>query len=503
MPKFQLRGYQEASVNLVRAELYKGHKKILLVLPTGAGKTHILGDVASKAILKGHKILALMHRRQLVDQMVDRFTDCEIESGKIMSGVEPELSCSCQVSTIQTYSRRIKLEEIQYNQFFINASVVFIDEAHHVLSKSYQKVLEHYEDKIVIGVTATPCLSSGVGMGEYFDTIVQPVSVSGLVDKGYLVPGEYYGPSAPDLSKVKTVMGDYEKKALSKKMNTPKLVGDVVGNWGRIAGGLQTMVFAVDVKHSKALVMEFERHGISAEHLDAYCDDETREATLNRFRNGDTRVICNVGLYTEGTDIPEIQCIDLARPTKSIGLHLQMVGRGARPYPGKEKFIVIDHGGNIERLGFYEDEIEWGLKGKKNAYKKKKVRKKEAHLFTCEMCSTIFSGKRCPMCFFEIKDWGRKIEAMDAELVALKATKKKYTTADKQKWFSMLKYYGDSKGYSPGWAAHKFREKMGVWPRGKVKDVPTTKPDNEVQGWITHGIIKYINSKKKQEAQAA
>ena len=505
MPEtFKLRKYQENAVSLVREKLKQKNRKVLLVLATGSGKTHILADIASKTVENGHRVLALMHRRQLVTQMVDRFADCDVDAGMIMSGMDNELSKPCQVGTIQTYSRRLNLCEIEDNQFFIDASVIFIDEAHHVLSKTYQNILKLYPDKIVIGVTATPCLSSGVGMGKYFDAIVQPVGISELMDDGFLVKGEYYGPSAPDLSKIKTVLGDYEKKALGKTMNTPKLVGDVVGNWAKIAGGLQTMVFAVDVKHSKALVEEFVRHDINAEHLDAYSDDDEREETINRFRNGDTQVICNVGLYTEGTDIPEIQCIDLARPTKSLGLHLQMIGRGARPYPEKDKFVVIDHGGNIERLGFYEDEINWGLSGKEVAHRKKKPRKKEAHLFTCEMCSTIFSGKRCPMCFYEIKDWGRKVEALDAELVNLKKKpQKKFTTDEKQKWFSMLRHYGDSRGYSQGWAAHKFREKMGVWPRGIVKDGPAVRPDNEVKGWIIHGIIRFAKSKKVQEARAA
>ena len=503
MPGFQLRDYQKNAVNLIREKLKQGHKKILLVLPTGAGKTHTIGDIAKRTINNGHKVLALMHRRQLVSQMVDRFVECGVTAGMVMSGIEPDLGNDCQVGTIQTYSRRLKIDQLEYNPFFINASVVFIDEAHHALSKTYQKVLELYSDKIVIGVTATPCLSSGVGMGQFFDAIIQPVGVAELMKDGYLVKGEYYGPSKPDLSKIKTVLGDYQKKALSKKMNTPKLVGDVVSNWAKIAGGLQTMVFAVDVKHSKALVNEFVRNGIVAEHLDAYSDDDMRLETIERFKNGDTQVICNVGLYTEGTDIPEIQCIDIARPTKSIGLHLQMIGRGARPYPGKEKFLVIDHGGNIERLGFYEDEIIWKLNGKKQSYYKKKPRKKEAHLFTCEMCSTIFSGRRCPMCFFEIKDWGRKVEAIEAELVGLRTKgKKSYTMAEKRKWYGMLEYERVMKKYAPGWTAHKYREKFGCWPRG-MNNVGPCQQNREFNNWLTYQRIKYAKSKKKQEEKAA
>ena len=234
-----------------------------------------------------------MHRRQLVTQTVERFYECGVEPGIIMSGEDCALGCMAQVGTCQTYGRRIQLADPKYNSWWIDASVVFVDEAHHALSKTYQRILKTYQDKIIIGVTATPVLGSGIGMGEFFDCIVQPVGVGELIKGGYLVPGVYYGPSAPDLSAIKTVAGDYDKKGLNNVMNQPKLVGDVVDNWIRLASDKKTMVFAVKVNHSKALTKEFIERGIAAEHLDAHAPDEKRESTLNRFRSGETQVICN------------------------------------------------------------------------------------------------------------------------------------------------------------------------------------------------------------------
>jgi len=494
-----LRDYQTKTVDSTRLSAKQGNKRILVVAPTGAGKSHIIGNIAVSAVEKGHKVLALMHRRQLVTQLAGFFRDAGIDPALIMSGEESELDKDVQVATCQTYLRRMKLHPIEENHWFIKASIIFIDEAHHVLSKTYQKILREYEDKIVIGVTATPILSSGIGMGTYFDSIVSEVGVQELIDQNYLVPAVYYGPSEPDLSKLKIIAGDYNKKQLNTVMNQPKLIGDVVENWLKLAGGLQTMVFAVKVDHSKGIRDEFIKHGINAEHLDAYASDEKREDVLRRFRSGDTQVLCNVGLYTEGTDIPEIECIVLARPTKSLGFHLQMVGRGARPFPGKKEFMVIDHGGNINRLGFYEDEIEWGLEGKELGYKKKIVRKKEKKIRTCKMCSFQHTGGTCPQCGYKIPDFGKLIEAEEAELVNLKKPAPA-SMEDKKRFYGMLEYLRRSKGYKQGWKAHKYKTKFKVWPRG-MDNVGPIPPDAKFQNWMTYQNIKYHKGKKKRETK--
>jgi len=489
-----LREYQEKTVEMVRDEIRKGNKRILIALPTGAGKTHVLSDIAKKAQTKENTVLALMHRRQLVTQMVDSFAENGIEADIIMAGIESRLESKIQVGTVQTYLRRLQLDAIEYNRFFINAVIVMIDEAHHALSKSYQQILKYYENKIIIGVTATPVLSSGIGMGTFFQAIICPVSVQGLVDDGYLVPSVCYGPSTPDLSKVKIVMGDYHKTELNKVMNQPKLIGDVVQNWLKLADNRQTMVFAVKVNHSKALCEEFNRMGIPAEHLDAHDIDEDRSDVLGRFRSEETKVLCNVGLYTEGTDIPEIRCIVLARPTKSLGFHLQMVGRGARPSPGKKDFMILDHGGNIERLGFYEEDVEWSLDGKNLGYKKKAEYKKEKKPFICEMCSCVHTGKRCPQCGFEVVGYGKKIEALEAELVELGKTKRpKATLEEKRRFLGMLDYERKKRGYKVGWANHKYKNYFGVWPRG-MDDVTPVQPDESFRNWMTYERIKWAKS---------
>lgn len=493
-----LRPYQEKAVDMIRRSVASGKKRILLVLPTGSGKSHILTAIASGCISKGNNVLSLVHRRQLVTQLTDHYTNAGLDTGIIMSGINSETEKPCQVASMLTYNRRLQLLDLENNRFFIDCPVVLIDEAHHVLSESYQRILKNYKNKIVIGVTATPCLSNGYGMGNYFDDLICPVTVKEMIDQGYLVPGWYFGPSAPDLNAIKTVAGDYEKKGLDGVMNTPKLVGEAVDNWVKYANGLRTMAFCVTVSHSKNVCKQYNDRGIKAEHLDAHHGDEEREAVLERFRNNETMVVCNVGLYTEGTDVKEIQCIQILCPTKSDGKYIQVLGRGARPNEDKEHFVVLDHGGCVDRLGLYEDYRLWSLDGKKPAISKKQKREKKQKLLTCDECTFKFTGSKCPQCGTAVKDYGKKMEALEAELVEINTKKRTGTPAEKLKWYRMLLYHARMKGIKDGWAYYKVKEKFGSFVRG-ANDVTPIEPDAEVARHIKYLNIKYIKGKQRQE----
>lgn len=496
----ELRGYQAELVDLARSEVAQGHRKVLLTLSTGGGKTFVMADIAQCAVEKGGQVLCLMHRRQLVDQMQARFQEYGLQAGIIMAGCEPDLTKPIQIATIQTYRRRIRLDSTGQHGCFVDTSVVMIDEAHRSLSQTYQHVLDLYPDQVIIGVTATPCLSSGVGMGEYYDALVAPIGIGDLIEQGHLVPPRYFAPSKPDLDQVKTVRGDFEGKGLDRVMNTTELIGDVYENWARIAGGLQTIVFAVNVKHSIALCREFQRNGVAAEHLDAHSKDEERERVLKDLFDKRLQVVFNVGLYTEGFDYPGAECIILARPTKSKGLYLQMAGRGLRTHPGKTACVIIDHGGCIDRLGFIDDPVVWSLDGKKLAWGSTPRQKPERTPMTCDMCWTVYTGPRCPTCGYEIEDYGKRIQAIQAELEEIRAEKgRKATMADKRRWWSMLEHQRRMKRYSPGWTAHKYKEKFGVWPRGVDDEFPMP-PDREVLNWIKHLAIKWRKDQQQRMA---
>lgn len=499
----KLREYQQRVLDAVKRSVVGGKKRILVVLPTGAGKTHVMASIAQGCINKDNRVLALMHRRGLVDQMIERFDECGIKSGCIMAGIDTDLQRQCQVASLWTFSRRVAIA----SHFRVDAQVLLIDEAHHTLNNTYKKVLPKYSDSLVIGFTATPTLSSGVGLGEYFDDLINVVPMQELLDKEYLVPGAYYGPSEPDLSSVPIKLGDYTKKGLDKKLNTPKIIGDVVQSYLQYGQDKTAMCFAINRKHALALSIEFNRNGVAAEYLDAHNSDEERQEVIDRLKAGDTRVVCQVALYTEGTDIPELECIIIARPTRSLGLHRQIIGRGARPNKGKYSFTVIDHGGNVLRLGYYEDEIDWKLNNKKcsNNNVSRKINKEKV-IHTCDFCKSLITGKICATCGNEIKSYGRKVEVLESELieygVPTKTKKiKRIPYSEKIDWFGMFEYHRRERGYKKGWTAHKFKEKFGKWPTGIVS--PPKPPTQEFKNWLKYLQIKRSKAAVKNKKESA
>jgi DNA repair protein RadD len=503
--EIQLRDYQLAIIQKTRRAVSLGKRHLLVVLPTGGGKTMVAGQISAGAVQRGNTVLFLVHRRELAFQARERFEAFGLgqEVGLIMASEDPDLNRPIQIASIQTYIRRLQLDDPEWNVWFHRASVVVVDEAHHAIAPSYKAVLDLYNGKaVILGLTATPCRSDGRGLGEMYEEIVSGARIADLTRDGYLVPMVYYAPHTPDLQKIKTVAGDYCQKELGAVMDKPKLVGDIFENWARIAPDRQTIIFATNVKHSRHIQNEFEHRGVAIEHLDANTPNDERAATLDRLRRGETQVITNVGILTEGFDYPGASCIVIARPTKSRGLYLQMAGRGVRTYPGKADCILIDHSGCVAEHGFIEEPVEWTLDGKKQAWKKTVRMKAEKTILTCEMCCAAFTGPRCPICGTEVRQYGKKIAALQADLVRIgKGPKQAATMEEKRRFFGMLEYHRTQKGYAPGWSAHKYREKFGVWPR-EMNDVPRIQADSGFRNWITHLQIKYAKRRTTEAIHA-
>jgi len=500
---FSLRPYQEEIVSATRDSVMAGNRRVLLVASTGAGKTAILFDISRKAVEKGGKVLLLVHRRGLAFQTAEKFEEYGIKPAILMSGVEPELDNPIQICSIWTYRNRLKLAPEEINKFYVNASLLLIDEAHRSLSPVFKEVLEKYKDKIVIGVTATPCLSSGAAMGSMYDSLVDVVPISKLIEEGHLVDCVYYGGSSADMTGAKVILGDWDKKELGKRSDTPELIGDVISNWFRIASDRSTLVFAVNRSHGKHLYTAFLKKGVAVEYLDSYSDDEERADVLRRLESGDVQMIVNVALFQEFLDAAIISCVVMARKTKSLGLWRQCIGRALRPYPGKKECLVIDHSDAVRTLGFISDDIEWTLDGKL-AYKKKKPKKKEKPPLECSECRKIFRGKTCPECGKEIENYGKKIEAIEAELQEItkgKTKKKEYTMAEKKLFFQMAEYHRRVKNYAKGWSSQIFRSKFSVWPN-KFKNAGPLEPDAGFRNYLKYKAIQYHKSQEKLDSSS-
>jgi superfamily II DNA or RNA helicase len=498
-----LRDYQEELVVAVRESVMAGNRRVLMVGSTGLGKTAILFDISRRAVEKGGKVLLLVHRRDLAFQTAKKFEEYGMRPGILMSGVDTDLDNPIQICSVWTYRNRLKLAPEDVNKFYINASLILLDECHKSLSPVFKEVMAKYNAKVAIGVTATPCLSSGAAMSAMYDDLVDVVPISRLIEEKYLVDCIYYGGSSPDMTGVKTVLGDWDKKELGKRSDTPELIGDIVKNWFRLASDRQTIVFAVNRKHGRHLCDSFLKKGVVAEYLDAHSTDEERADILRRFNSSEVQMIINVALFQEFLDSPIMSCVVMARKTKSLGLWRQCIGRGLRPHPesGKTECLVIDHGSGVRTLGMISDDIEWTLEGKKG-YKKKKQAKKEKPPLECSECRHIFKGKVCPQCGLEVKNYGKKIEAIEAELQEItkgKSKKPKPTMEEKKKFMQMAEYYRRKKGYQPGYAAHLFKSKYGVWPN-RFKDVSPIEPDRGFNNYLKHRAIAYH---KRQEKKAA
>jgi superfamily II DNA or RNA helicase len=503
-----LRPYQIDTIHKARKSIISGNKSIIIQANCGAGKTIMAASIIESALAKGNKVVFLVHLRQLAYQALERFTEFGMgdKVGIIMSGEMTHLSRPVQIISVQTYARRLEIEDPICVRWFREADIVIYDECHSSLAPTRKVILDMYkETSIIIGLSATPCRSDQRPLGKIYQDIVTCSSIKELTEQGFLVPIRYFGADQqPDLENIPIVAGDYNQKVLGTRVNKVKLVGGIIDNWLRIAENRSTVIFATNVKHSLHIKEQFLKVGISIEHIDAKTPPDEREEILNRFKSGETKIVTNVGVFSEGADFPWASCVVLARPTKSLARYIQMAGRGARPFPGKENLILICHSGAIEMHGFLDEKIEWTLEGKEKAFKKADREGKEKCLSQCRICKEIFSGTSvCPRCGTELQSFGKPIEAVDAELVELKARKKTnrdLTNTDKRRLMGMLTWMQYKRGWKPGRTAHIYREITSVWPN-KYKDAEPIEPCGELQNLIKYAIIKSAKRYQKEIAK--
>lgn len=333
----------------------KDLRNVLFQMPTGTGKTTVFSEIVRRARLKNKKILIVVHRKELVEQIVERLSNFDIEAGIISGQFKPDVEKEVQVATIQSLSKR------EYPV----ADIVIIDECHHAKAATYKKLWEIYPEARFLGVTATPVRMNGEGFSDLFDILVNCGKLSEFVVQGYLVKVRHLVGVTPDLSSIKVKMNDYAQDELGELMQDTELMADLVESYHKKAEGKKTIVFAVNIEHSRQIVQQYRMEGIAAEHIDANTPKKEREMILQRFREGQIMVLSNVDIVSEGFDVPDCEAVQLARPTKSLALYLQQVGRCMRPAPEKTEGIVLDNAGLWLEHGFCQQDRVWTLKGKK------------------------------------------------------------------------------------------------------------------------------------------
>lgn len=364
--KLSLRDYQLMAKKRVR-KAFCYDKRVALVSPTGSGKTVIATSIIESTIAKGNPVLFIAHRKEIIDQTSKKLKAIGLDHGVIMGNdkrYNPE--SLVQVASIQTLLRRDKPE----------AKLVIMDECHTNFDAQKKLFNKHYPDAFILGLTASPWRVDGRGLGRIYQNMVVVSQVRELVKRGFLVDPKLLRYRAPNLSKVKVIAGDYSPKELSQIMNKPRLVYNIVRHWWETSRGLKTVIFASSVPHSKRVVEGFNKIGVRAEHLDCNTDKEERNAILERLRTGETTIVSNVGILTEGWDLPSLECLVLARPTKSLSRYLQMVGRVMRPSGEKRDAVVLDHAGCFQEHGIPTRGRNFSLNDHKPVPKPKMVKRR-------------------------------------------------------------------------------------------------------------------------------
>lgn len=444
-----LRDYQQKGIDTLRDAL-RLNDSVIYVLPTGGGKTALASVMAGNTAANGKRCLFLVHRRELIKQTQDAFSLSNIHYGTIQAGKPVDPLARVQIASIQTVVRR--LERLQ------RPDLLIVDECHHARAKSWAKVIEWAGCKTV-GLTATPCRLDGKGLRGHFDEIVMGPKPAELIKAGWLADYRVYAPSAVDTSGLHTRAGDFKREELEALMDKGAIIGDAVDHYKRIAPGKQAIVFGVSIKHALRLSEAFSNAGISSDYIYGDMAMRERDRIVEEFRQGRIQVLTNVDIVGEGFDLPSVHCAILQRPTKSLSLYLQQVGRCLRPQKGKTHAIILDHVGNVRRHGFPDQDREWSLDGAQKP--RKEMDEKHVLVKQCPACyAVVFQSEEfCPFCGAVFKTKEREVHEAEGELVELdrKAQQKMRGKQQGQaRSLEELVKLGKARGHkSPyGWARH-------------------------------------------------
>jgi DNA repair protein RadD len=493
----ELRDYQSVTLEKIRNAARRGIKRMMLQMPTGAGKTRLAAEIVNGARKKNKRVLFTVPLISLIDQTVEMFCQEGIEDVGVIQADHrmTDRRQPVQVASIQTLMNRI----------IPTVDVVIRDEAHRLFKFDLGWMnMPTWADVPFIGMSATPWTK---GLGRYYEELIIGTTTSELIINGWLVPYRVFAPTHPDLSKVKLVAGDYQETQLAEVMSRSPLLADAVEMWLRYAEDRPTICFAVDCAHARALCEAFNAGGIPTGYMDAKTPINERTAIGRSVESGELKIVCNVDVMGAGVDWPYVSCISYCRPTHSEIRYVQNVGRGLRIHPGKDDLLILDHSDTTLRLGFVEDIHHKQL----NAGKERIILERPKPLpICCKQCSFVSAQRHqtCPNCGFKFERKRNIIQHGEGELVEYtelpqyKGKREAFTTADKRQFMAELLGYCIEKGYSPYWAKHPYVFKFGCGPNGNAS-VPPLKPSPKMRVWLKHyWMVQRERRKKMQEWKA-
>lgn len=419
----------------------------------------IFSEIARRTTLKKNRVLFLVHRREILDQTITTFKKQKVDLNLTTLGM------------VQTLTRHI--ENIP------EPRLIIVDEGHRALAKSYQRILKQFPKAIVLLFTATPHRTGRMQLDQIADDIIVGQSIHELTDKGFLAPFRYFQPPNDFDSKLlkRGSTGDFTNESMQQAMST-KIFGHIVKQYKRIANGMQAVVYTYSVDSAIKIANEFNSEGISAVEVDGTTSKEKRDLAVRKFREQEIKILVNVNLFTEGVDLPNVDCVIMARPTASLALYLQFSMRCLNPRKGKTA-IIIDHANNFKTFGYPDDDRDWKQAIKSGKQKNKSLLTDSGiSITTCDYCfavvkaSEVKNGK-CPICGKPIKVHEAK-PVSDVDLV--EATKERQKAIHEIVKNDLLKSvanksvselhslrelqaYAKLHSYKPGWAWFQAKRK--------------------------------------------
>jgi superfamily II DNA or RNA helicase len=488
-----LREHQLEVVDKINEGFANGHTRQLLYAPTGFGKTEVATAIM-KAVSENYERTAMvLDRIVLVNQTSMRLSKYGIEHGVLQSGhwrFRPEERI--QICSAQTLEKRKNPPQID---------LLIIDECH-VLRKSVVDYMMNNPKTRVIGLTATPFTK---GLGDIYTHVVGASPTGDLIEKGWLVPLKVFIAKEIDMTGVTKVAGEWAQDQVTER--GLKIVGDVVSEWAKktyeiFGKPAKTIVFCAGVEHGRALEKTFVEAGYNFKSISYKEDDDYKRMIIEDFSKPDTQItgLIATDILTRGFDVTDVMIGVSARPfSKSFSSHVQQMGRVMRAHDGKEFGVWLDHSGNYIRFrsdwdrvfDYGVDELHEGLSEKT----KKEPTEREKIAAKCPSCDALWIWKsdECGECG-HIKKKVSHVQVVEGQLEELAAINSKLNI-NNHDFYAELRFYAMSRGYKDGWAAHKYKEKFGVFPNNVPKNVKPVSP--QTMSWIRSRMIAYSKSKQR------
>ena len=363
-----LRDYQQ----LAKEEIFSKWNRvdnILYQMPTGTGKTRLFTSIIRDISIWGlrhninYRILIIAHRSELIEQSSRSLDKYRIKHGVLAGTMKDkrDLTQAIQVASIQTITHpanQCMIDDLKFD-------FIIIDEAHHAVANSYQKLWEYCPDAKKLGVTATPWRMNNSGFAQIFDAYIPSMSIKDFIQKGWLATYQYYSiPTSSELVKsIESIRefdieGDYKNSALVEVCDTSKIRAQLYDSYEKNVLGKKGIIYSISREHSEHICLQYRSRGVAIENIDSKTPAKVREKVIQAFRHGEIDIIVNVDIFSEGFDCPDIEFIQLARPTKSLVKYIQQVGRGLRKN-GDKKCIILDNVGMYSRFGLPDEERDW------------------------------------------------------------------------------------------------------------------------------------------------